>query len=112
MLSGFTHYRWLTNESLGLNNAISLEWRPEIDILLTALNANLACIDIDGIQIPDNLDKGERWLNTRTIAFNKHVVVTYQEMEESEFIGQVSSDRKSTRLNSSHVSESRMPSSA
>jgi hypothetical protein len=88
MLSGFTHYRRLTNESLGLENAISLEWRPEIDILLTFLHANLACIDFDGVHIHENLDKGERWINTRTIAFNKHVVVTYSEMEEYEFARQ------------------------
>ena len=66
--------------------------------------------DANFLKLPDNMHFGE----TSGVAVNskKHVFVFQRANTNGPAFGAAASDRKSTRLNSSHTDISRMPSSA
>ena len=73
---------------------------PEVKRLVEKQSVEMSYWRLQGI--PFKIVFGDRDIN-KTLAMNISLVVEYYDLSE---------DRKSTRLNSSHLGKSRMPSSA
>ena len=101
--------------NLTLKYIFSLNLRSKIAVLLIFfINIVFSQVKISGIALDEKTHKSIPYVVIKTS--NENVFFADFEgkfsFEETESLTFFSVDRKSTRLNSSHVSQSRMPSSA
>ena len=82
-----------------------------IESTVTALNGQVAAIMLEPLQGEGGVNPGQikYFQQVRKLCDDKGILLILDEVQVG--MGR-SGDRKSTRLNSSHVSQSRMPSSA
>ena len=94
---------WLVRavaRSLSAYPALNAVWNGEVLERVEAINVGVAIAVPDGLVAPALLDCGEKGVEAISVELRDLVARTK------------SGDRKSTRLNSSHSQQSRMPSSA
>ena len=86
--------------------------KPPVCILMTAYGSEEVAVDAMKRGADDYISKGRLQIDELEMRIAKALRQQNLETENISLHRQLDADRKSTRLNSSHVSESRMPSSA